>query len=401
VGKCLPKPAFSGLYEDTCTTPDRRFGSGAFTPMPTASPEEDPVVLVTGGTGFLGRFVINELLRDDEDAVLSPKEIRVFDLRPSRQQGVRSIVGDIRDRDSVAAAVEGCDVVIHCAALVDWGRESEAALEAVNVGGTDRVTDACVAAGVSALVHTSTLDVVWSGDHIVDGDESLPYPKRHANAYCSTKAEAERRVLARNGESLQKPDRRGHDQLRAVVVRPCSMFGEGDQYHLGYLLEMARNGRFVRVGDGTTRSQLVYAGNVAHALVLAARAMLDPENRGAGEIYFVTDVPPQNFFEFFVPFVEAAGYPVPSGRRLPRAPLYAVGALLEAIAFLVRPLVRFAPTLTRFAVDFVTKDFTITTDKANRDLGYTPRFSQEEAFARTANHTREVYGTEALASTTK
>ncbi len=339
--------------------------------------ERGPVVVVTGGAGFLGKVVVSQLL--EPGAPLSPSEVRVFD-RADNPHGdrVRAFKGDLRSRMALRDAVRGADLVIHTAAAVDWGRESEEVLHAINVIGTENVIAACREEGVRALVHTSTLDVVYTGRPIVDADESLPYPDRHPNAYCSTKAEGERVALAANGETL-----------RATVIRPCCIFGEADPYHVPPLLELAARGRLVRVGDGRSKSQFSYVGNVAHALILAGRSLLEPEARAAGQLYFVTDCEPANFFDFVAPFVEAEGARMPpASRGLPRRPLYAIGALMEGAAWMVRPVVRFTPTLTRFAVQFVCVDFTIRTDKLTRELGYTPRYAPSEAIARTIEYHR-------------
>lgn len=329
-------------------------------------------VVVTGGAGFLGRVVVGQLL--DGQSPLAADEVRVFDHALGEANDAVAIRGDVRSLAEVRAAVRGADAVIHCAALVDWGREPDEVLHAVNVVGTDNVIQACRAEGVPAMVHTSTLDVVYSGRPVVGGDESLPYAERHANGYNRTKAEAEQRVLAANDA-----------RLRTAAIRPCCIFGERDPFHVEPLLALARRGRLVRVGDGRAKSSFTYVGNVAHALLVAARSLLG-DGRAAGQVYFVTDCAPANFFDFLAPFVEAEGVPMPpASSGLPRAPLRAIGAALEGAAALVRPVVRFTPTLTRFAVDFVSQDFTIESDKIARELGYVPRFPPSEAIARTVD----------------
>ncbi len=345
------------------------------------SASEGAVVLVTGGAGYLGDVIVGQLL---EGSVFDVREVRVLDLEPSPRANARvnSLIADVRDAGAVLDAVRGVDVVFHAAALVDWGRVSDTELCAVNVGGTEHVIAACQAQNVGAMVHTSTLDVVYSGQAVLGGDESLPYPERFPNAYCRTKCAAEQLALAANGTALE-----GGGELRTTVVRPCSIFGEADPFHIGSLVEMAARNRLVRIGDGRSKSQFCYVGNVAHAHLLAARSLLSDEPRAAGEVYFALDFAPENFFDFLAPFVEAAGYAMPE-RRLPRSPLYALGGLLEGASAVVRPLVSFKPKLTRFAVDFVTKDFTIDSDKAARHLGYAPRFSREEAVRRTADYYR-------------
>jgi nucleoside-diphosphate-sugar epimerase len=337
------------------------------------------VALITGGAGFLGRALIRELKKGNVLPV--PREIRVLDPEAGAlppQDGVTAIPGDVRDPEAVGRACEGADVVFHCAALVDWGRMPDELLRAVNVDGTGNVIDACREAGVG-LVHTSTLDVVYRGEPIEDGDESLPYPPRHVNAYCETKAEAERAVLDAKG-------------LRAAVIRPCSIFGEHDPYHVPPLIEMARRRMLFRVGSGRSRSQHVYVGNVAHAHLLAARSLLEPEGRAAGQVYFVTDFPAENFFDFLEPIIEGAGYRMlPRWLSVPRPLMYGLACALEGTAKVVAPLHRFTPTITRFAVDFVCLDFTFVSKKAERELGYRPVYGEEEAFTRTIDYFRGRY----------
>ncbi|HJL15704.1 MAG TPA: NAD-dependent epimerase/dehydratase family protein [Sandaracinaceae bacterium LLY-WYZ-13_1] len=331
-----------------------------------------PVVVVTGGSGYLGRTLVEQLLTRSD--ALAPREVRVFDRAPSRhgdRPGLRAIRGDVRSLRGVREAVRGADLVFHCAATVDWGRVSDRELEAVNVGGTETVLEACRREGVGAVVHTSSIDAVYGGDPVIDGDETLPYPIRYPSTYGRTKAESERRALDANDGAL-----------RTTVVRPCCIFGEADPWHARPLLEMAERGRLIRIGDGRARSQWSYVGNVAHLHRLAGASLLAPEAKAAGERYFVTDVEPANFFAFLAPFLEAAGHRMPRW-SLPRAPLYALGATFEGAARLVPEPFRPKPTLTRFAVDFVTQDFTIRTDKAALELGYRPLYPPDEALART------------------
>jgi nucleoside-diphosphate-sugar epimerase len=338
-------------------------------------------VLVTGGSGFLGRVLVAQLFEGGAN------EVRVLDPKPFTAHPRATYVrGDVRSLRDVVDAVRGADVVMHGAASVDWGRVPDEILEDIHVRGTENVVEACRREGVGAIVHTSTLDVVYPGGAVRDADESLPYPASFPNGYCRTKADGEKVALAADRAPLDRPSARGARTLRTLAIRPCFVFGEGDPYHIAPLLEMARNGRLIRIGDGSARCQWSYVGNVAHAHVLAARALL--EDRAGGEAFFVTDGDAANFFDFVRPFVEAAGYRMPS-RGLPPAPLYALGGALEGVARITRPFVRFAPTITRSAVTFVCEDFTVRSDKAERLLGYTPRYSRADAIERTAAHYRE------------
>ena len=309
-----------------------------------------------------------------EDAQL---DLVVYDLRPPADTSVRYVAGDVTDTAGLAQAMAGADVVFHLAALVDWGRESRRRLTAVNVDGTRRVIEAAKAAGVRALVHASSIDVVFTGRPILDGDESLPYPSRPPNGYCATKIDGERIALAADTPGA----------TRVCVIRPASVYGAGDPYHIQALVDLAARGQLFRVGDGRARSQMVYVDNVAHGLILAAAALLAPSARPGGQAYFITDAPPDNFFDFFAPVLKAAGHEMPpQNKGLPVTPLFAIGAVFEGLAWIVRPVWRFAPSLTRFSIRFVALDFTVRRDKAERELGYRPLVDDGEAMRRTCEY---------------
>lgn len=332
------------------------------------------VVVVTGGSGCLGHAVIEQLL--EREGVLGPVEVRSLDVRVSARQpqhDLTELVGDIRSLADVRKAVRGAELVLHCASAVDWGQISEETLEAINVGGTRNVIEACRLEGVKALVHTSTLDVLFTGEHIRDAHEHSPYPAQHPNAYCRTKADAEQLALKAND-----------DRLRVAVVRPCVIFGERDPFHVPALLERALRGQLFWIGDGSARAEFSYVGNVAHTLLVVARSLLSEQAVAAGNVYFATDGGAGNFFEFLAPFVEAGGGRMPHRLlRIPHRPLWWVGSMLETFARAARPVLTFKPTLTRFAVDFICRDYIVKTDRAARELGYAPRYSRAEAIART------------------
>ena len=333
-------------------------------------------VLITGGSGFLGTALIRRLRADATTHGPDGPDIAVLDLRPSVEPAVEFIAADLSVAPPERALV-GVDVVFHLAALVDWGREPISRLRDINVEGTRRMLEAARAAGVRAFVHTSSIDVVFTGRPIIDGDESLPYAASPPNGYCATKTEGERIALAADDP----------EGMRVCAIRPASVFGPGDPYHIQALIDLAADGRLFRVGDGSARSQMVYVDNVAHGLVCAAHALHRSPTPAGGQAYFITDAPPANFFDFFAPVLAAGGYAMPPPQRgLPVAPLFAVGALFEAMAWLARPVWRFAPSLTRFSVRFVAIDFTIRSDKAATELGYSPLVDDKEAMARTCAH---------------
>lgn len=331
-------------------------------------------VLLTGGSGFLGTSILQELLEDL--CSLQVNEVRVFDLHPIDNpvdDRISFIRGDVRDKDAVMEACRGVDLVIHSAAIVDWGTKSEKEILSVNHEGTLHVIDACISCQVKALVYTSSLDVLHDGKPLVDVNEDSPYPVRHSTSYCESKYLAEKSVLAANGDSL-----------KTCSLRPADIYGEGDPFHIGSLIDMAKGGFYVRLGNGRSRCQHVYVGNMAQAHVLASTAMLNGNTRVEGQSYFITDGPPTNFFTFFDSFVRGAGYRIwPRNMWLPRWFAYGLGCISESIAFLVRPIKRYHPKMSRFAVVYTCTDYTFSSDKAREDFGFIPKYEKEEAFDRT------------------
>jgi nucleoside-diphosphate-sugar epimerase len=342
-------------------------------------------VLLTGGSGFLGGALIREML--GESPVFPVRELRVLDLRPlrdskfskdSEDSRIRFMPGDVRDRELLAEACRGMDLVIHSAAIVDWGTRSKEEVRSVNFGGTRNVVEACLETGVGAMLYTSSLDVLYDGSPLVNVDEHTPYPERHSNAYCESKYRAEQLVMGAHGAAL-----------RTCVLRPADIYGEGDPYHMGSLINMAKSGFYVRLGDGRAKCQHVYVGNIAHAHLLAADALLKGKDNFGGKAYFITDGPPSNFFRFFDSIVEAAGYRIwPRNLWLPRWFAYALGCISESVAFLLRPVKKYSPKMSRFAVTYTCTDYTFSSGRAREDFNFVPKYGEKEAFERTAAHFR-------------
>jgi nucleoside-diphosphate-sugar epimerase len=171
--------------------------------------------------------------------------------------------------------------------------------------------------------------------------------------------------------------------LKTVILRPSDIYGEADPYHVDSLINMAKGGFYVRLGNGKPKSQHVYVGNMAFAHVLACNALL--QNKAVdGQVYFITDGPGSNFFRFFDQIVSGAGYKIwPKNLWLPRRFAYSIGFLSEMIAHLASPVKKYTPKFSRFAVIYTCTDFMFSADKAKKDLGFEPKYSDEEALQNT------------------
>lgn len=325
--------------------------------------------LVTGGGGFLGRCIVEQLFAAGHSvSVLGRSEYPDLAAR-----GARCVRADVTEPEAVRRAAEGQEVVFHAAAKAGyWGAPEEFAR--VNVRGTESVIAACVKAGVPRLVYTSSPSVVFDGRPHEDAANTLAYPDRYECAYPETKARAERLVLAANGQGLA-----------TVALRPHLIYGPRDPHLLPRLLERARRRRLAIVGDGRNAVSLTYVENAAAAHLQAA-SRLAPGAACAGQAYFVNDAEPVRLWEWLGRLLERLGLP-PVGRRVPLGLARATGALLEA-AWKVLKL-QGEPPMTRFVASQLALSHWYSLRPARDDFGYAPPVAAAEAFERTVGWWRE------------
>jgi nucleoside-diphosphate-sugar epimerase len=335
-----------------------------------------PSILITGGSGFLGQRIVQEFLATDSK--VQPANISIFDLNDypgNLNDKIEFVKGDIRNYEEVKNACKGKDIVVHSAAVVDWGTKSDEEIFGINVGGTENIIKACNENKVPYLVYTSSLDAVYEGKPLVDIDESQPYPEKHATTYCRSKYLAEKKVLEANSENL-----------KTMVLRPADIFGEADPFHMDTLINMAKSGFYVRIGDGKALNQHVYVGNMAYAHVLAADALMKKKDV-AGKVYFITDSEPSNFFKFFDKLVLASGYKIfPKNFWLPKGLSYTIGGISELTAVLARPFYKYTPKFSRFAVTYTCTDFTFKATRAEKELGFVPKYDEETVYKSIASY---------------
>ena len=315
-------------------------------------------ILVTGGGGFVGGYIVERLLARGYT-------VRSIGRSPQPElvaKGVEVVCGDLTDATAVAAACEGVDAVFHVAARAGvWG--SWESFYGPNVIGTRNVLSACRKWQVKRLVYTSTPSVVFNGDSIRGGDESLPYGKNWLCHYAETKALAEQEALAANSEKLQ-----------VVALRPHLIFGPGDPHLLPRVVESVKAGRLRIVGDGSAKVDVSYVGNVADAHLDAFDAL--ERGKGAGQAYFISQGEPVDLWPWLNSILEGLGQP-PLTQKIPLPLAYGIGALCEGAWKVLRR--RTDPPITRFVAVELAKDHYFDIRKAQHALGYRPRVPMNEA----------------------
>lgn len=243
-------------------------------------------VLVTGAGGFIGGRLVERLVRESGAVVRAQVRGIVGAVRLTRFP-LEIVRGDITDRDFLASAVGGCDVVFHCAYGTRGGRRQRGL---VNREGTRRLLAAAARAGVRRAVHLSTLMVYGLTG---DGDLTEEAPRRRSGeVYADSKVAAERIALgfARRGE------------VGVAVLQPTAVYGPfGGVWTERVLAELA-SGRVILVDGGEGLANHVYVDDLVDAMLLAA-----VEPAAVGEACLVSSAEPATWRDFYACFERMLG----------------------------------------------------------------------------------------------
>ena len=307
-------------------------------------------VLVTGGSGFLGINMVRHLLERGET------DIRVLDIADfdyPEAGRVEFLKGDIRDRGTVARAMAGVKWVVHTAAALPLYKPAD--IITTEVGGTRILLEAARSAGVGRFVHVSSTAVYGIPDHhpLLE-DDKLDGVGPYGQAKIG--AEAACREFREQGMCIP-------------VLRPKSFIGPERLGVFALFYDWARDGRnFPMIGSGNNRYQLLDVADLCEAvwlcLTLDAARVNDTFNIGARE--FTT------MRQDYQAVLDEAGF----GRRIvgfPARPVILALRILEAL--------RLSP-LYKWVYETACEDSFVSIEKAERVLGYNPRYSNQQALIR-------------------
>lgn len=320
-------------------------------------------VLVTGAGGFLGLYLIEQLLARGD-------RVRAAARRPHdllTQLGVETVLGDLRNPEFCGRACQGMEIVMHAAGRAGiWGPWRE--YFESNTFATRNVIAACRSAGVARLVYTSSPSVTFSGRDQAGVDETEPYPAKWLCHYPHSKALAEQEVLTANGS----------DGLATCALRPHLIWGPRDQHLVPRLLARARRGQLRRVGSGKNLIDTVYVENAAAAHLQAADklALGSPV---AGRAYFISQGEPVNCWDWIDQVLALAGLP-PVKKSLSLRAAWGIGAALEGVHAAL--FLKGEPRMTRFLAAQLALSHYFDLRRAREDFGYAPPVSLAEGMRR-------------------
>ena len=305
---------------------------------------------VTGATGFIGGHVARKLRERGDDVVaLVRAPAKATDLG---ELGCELLEGDLSDAEAIRRGVEGADSVFHIGAIYKVGipASERPALEDANVGGTERVIDAAVAAGVARIVYVSTV-ACYGNTRGQVVDESFERPDRDfLSVYDETKFRAHEVAL---------------DRIRAgapiVIVQPGAVYGPGDHSEIGNLIDQARTGKLKAKMFPDSGFMFGHVEDTAEGIVAA-------HDRGqVGETYILSGE--KGTIGELVAKVSAL-----AGRKPPRFTLPPAMMKLSApMGPVVGPLLGFPPNLRELIKTSDGVTCWASNEKARRELGFSPR----------------------------
>jgi nucleoside-diphosphate-sugar epimerase len=305
--------------------------------------------LITGGAGFLGINMVRFLLDAGEQVV--SLDIAPFDY-PEKNR-VKVITGDIRDRSSVDRAMAGVDIVVHTAAALPLYKPAD--IYSTDIDGTHNVLQSALDHKVDRAIHVSSTAVYGIPDHhpLLEDDKL-----QGVGPYGEAKVKAE--------EVCKEYRQKG---LCVPILRPKSFVGPERLGVFALLYDWAKDGKnFPMIGSGKNRYQLLDVEDLCEAIYLAAtgdRAKVnDTFNIGAKEYTTMK--------EDYQAVLDRAGF----GKKivgLPAAPVIWTLRFLEAL--------HLSP-LYKWVYETASTDSFVSIEKAERVLGYKPKYSNKDALVR-------------------
>ncbi|KAF9427796.1 erg26, C-3 sterol dehydrogenase [Podila epigama] len=328
--------------------------------------------IVTGGNGFLGRWIVAELIKRTDYA------ITILDIfipaNAENTDRITFVAGDITDKEAVQRAFKGHHICLHVASPPHHFPAEK--FKKINIEGTQNVIDACLAENVGRLIYTSSASVLQDGSALVNADETFPIPKTFIETYSETKAIAEGMILKANC-----------DALLTCALRPSGIFGPGDTQGTPGFMDVMKKGQHVlQIGDNSGLFDWTYVENVAYAHVLAAQKLVKG-SKVPGQAFFITNGTPTPFWNHPRALMAEIGVVAPYLIIINFHIALVIGFLSEMASMIKKMLGKEAKEgFTRVRVRYIAYNRYFNISKARTLLGYEPVVDYKEGIKRTMTH---------------
>ncbi len=315
---------------------------------------------VTGGTGFIGSFIAQRLIKNGET-------VRAFVRKSSDTKFLTSIGceiyrGDMKDPDSIRAALKGMDRVFHSAAMTgDWLPRDEA--RRVNVEGTRHLLEAALQEKIKRFIYISSLAVLGVKDHNGTPESA---PRIHANeTYADSKIDSEE-LVERYGKERNLP---------FTIVRPGFVFGPRDPKLIPRMVQFLKNGRFSFIGSGDNKVNMVYIENLADVVMEASNS-----DKAINQLYNVTNDSGMSIKDVVYLISDVWNIKRPT-KHIPKPIAYTACEILEFIARLTHA--KKAPYINKMRIKFLSLNLNFDIGKTRDDLNYNPKIDMREGLLKT------------------
>jgi nucleoside-diphosphate-sugar epimerase len=325
--------------------------SEAAAALPVTSPDAVRRVLITGASGFIGRAA---------GAALRAAGVEVAGVDQAADPAAGVIAGDTTDPASFRHAAEGCDVILHTAAVVSNAVDMDEQWR-INVLGTRRVLEVAAQAGVRRVVHLSSVRA-FSDTSFPDGVTEDHPVRPDGSPYVDTKIASEHVALQAHAEGLTE----------VVILRPGDVYGPGSQPWVIKPLALIRSRQFVLPAGGRGIHSPVYIDDLVRGVVLA---VTHPD--AGGQIFTISGPRAVSSAEYFGYLVRFAGQRGPITVPTP------VGVALAATGDRLNRIVRRRNEVNVISMRYLTRTGTYSIEKARTVLGYEPRVALPDGMRRT------------------
>lgn len=306
-------------------------------------------VLITGATGFLGKYIIDEFVQNGWEIIAFGRNSEIG----KNLKNCTFVQGDFTKYEEISNAIEGTDAVVHAGGLCAvWGKWQN--FYNANVLGTKNVLDACIKHNVPKFIFVSSCSVYSSTRDKLNVTEDEFDSKNHLNYYIKTK------IMA---ENLIKDICAGQNAPSYSIIRPHGIFGVGDTSIMPRVIRANDSIGIPLFRKGKNLIDIVCAENVAYSLRLCA------ETKKSGT-YNITNGEIFEYKALMDKVFNAMGI-TPKYIRISFRLLYSFISLIEAIYKLLR--LPNEPIVTKYTLTTIGVSNTLNINRAKDELGYEPK----------------------------